>query len=78
MADPRNYLPFRDRRDHHWVISRVLVALSVFFCLVLCGSLLDFLAFSFGHCIVYPSSIYDLFVILKYSRWCIINLEWSE
>ena len=50
----------RDRRDHHWMISRVLVDLSLFFCLVLCGSLLELLAFSFGHCIVCPSSIYDL------------------
>ena len=39
--------------------SVVRVVRSFVFCLVVCSSLFVILSFSFGHCIVYLSSIYN-------------------
>ena len=40
------------------VFSGVRVALSLVFCVMFCGCCLSLRSFSFGHCVVCPSSIY--------------------
>jgi hypothetical protein len=51
----RNYLPFRSTRVHTLVFSGVRVARSLVFCVVFCH-------FSFGYCIVCPSSMYSFWL----------------
>ena len=56
-------------------LSWVRVARSLVFCVVFCRSLFVLLSLSFGHCIVVPSSIYDLvgFVLLDlYVFFCVV------
>ena len=58
-------------------LSGVRVARSLVFCVVFCRSLFVLLSLSLGHCIVVPSSIYDLvgFVLLdlQFSVQCFVD-----
>ena len=58
-------------------LSGVFVARSLVFCVVFCRSLFVLLSLSLGHCIVVPSSIYDLvgFVLLdrQFSVQCFVD-----
>ena len=58
-------------------LSGVGVTRSLVFCVVFCRSLFVLLSLSFGHCIVVPSSIYDLvgFVLLdlQFSVQCFVD-----
>ena len=58
-------------------LSGVRVARSLVFCVVFCRSLFVLLSLSFDHCIVVPSSIYDLvgfvFLDLQFSVQCFVD-----
>ena len=58
-------------------LSGVRVARSLVFCVVFCRSLFVLLSLSFGHCIVVPSSMYDLvgfvFLDLQFSVQCFVD-----
>ena len=58
-------------------LCRIRVARSLVFCVVFCRSLFVLLSLSFGHCIVVPSSIYDLvgFVLfdILFSVQCFVD-----
>ena len=58
-------------------LSGVCVTRSLVFCVVFCRSLFVLLSLSFGHCIVVPSSIYDLvgfvFLDLQFSVQCFVD-----
>ena len=71
------FWPLYCRSFFYLWLSGVRVARSVVFCVVFCRSLFVLLSLSFDHCIVVPSSIYDLvgFVLLdlQFSVQCCVD-----
>ena len=57
--------------------SGVRVFLSLVFCVVFCRSLFVLLSFSFGHCIVCPSSIYGFLLPLLYFQTLFV-VHWKR
>ena len=57
--------------------SGVRVFLSLVFCVVFCRSLFVLLSFSFGHCIVCPSSIYGFLLSLLYFQTLFV-VHWKR